>query len=116
MSTIEEIENYNKIDENEVNTISRKILGSFLTQGSLNHTTIVKQEILLDDFMALLGKYLQLDFYDSSQDKIELINFIDKLNIQKELLELKKGQTNLADIEAAGERLGKKAQSAFESK
>ena len=50
------------------------------------------------------------------KNKLELINFLDKLNTQKELLELAKGQTNITDIRKAAKRLGKKSQSAFKTK
>ncbi len=50
------------------------------------------------------------------KEKLELINFIDKMNIQKELLELQKEETNISQIETAGKRLGKKSQSAFINK
>lgn len=52
----------------------------------------------------------------NAKDKLALMHFIDKLIMQKELLELQAGITNLADIQIAAQRLGKKSQSTFETK
>lgn len=44
---------------------------------------------------------------------MNLINFIDKINMQKELLQLKRNEIGISEIQIAGKRLGKKSQSAF---
>ncbi len=117
METIEEIEQNNKIHKHEFDTISNMMFESFLiTSYQQNISTVIKQNELLDHFRLFLKKYLQLQFFNSTQDKLAVMDFIDKLNLQKELLELKTDNTNLADIQIAAQRLGKKSQSAFETK
>jgi hypothetical protein len=59
---------------------------------------------------------LELQLGDSRETKLEFINFLDKLNMQKELLELEKGETKISDIKAAAKRLERKSQSAFQTK
>lgn len=49
-------------------------------------------------------------------NKAKLIKFLARLDLQKDLLEVEKGRIKMTDIKAAGKRLGKKAQSAFETK
>ena len=50
-----------------------------------------KIEELIDFYSSLLIKYLELKITTSKKDETSgLINFIDKLNVQKELLEIKK--------------------------
>lgn len=115
MTTVSQIEN--KIDRHEFDNISRMLLESFLVDANNESASAInKKEELLEHFSLFLKKYLQLHFLTSSQDKLRLINFIDKLNGQRELLELRKGKTKLADIKLAGQRLGKKSQSAFKTK
>ena len=53
---------------------------------------------------------------NSKQDKLELINLMDKLNMQKELLELLKENVSHEKLQLAADRLGKKAQSSFKNK
>ena len=59
---------------------------------------------------------MDLHVESSKQSRLTLIDFIDKLNMQKELLALDKGESTIAEIKLAGRRLGKKSQSAFEKK
>ena len=53
---------------------------------------------------------------NDKKKKLEFINFIDKLNLQKELLDLQKGITNIDDIKKSAQRFGRKSQSAFSTK
>jgi hypothetical protein len=70
---------------------------------------------LISSFVKLMDKYLELKVIDK-KNRIEIINFIDKLNLQKELLDLQKGVSNMKDIKVAAHRLGRKSQSAFLTK
>lgn len=115
MTAIGQIEN--KIEPHEFDNISKMLLESFLINADgKSDAFISKKEELLEHFSSFLEKYLQLHFLRSSQDKLQLINFIDKVNLQRELLELSKAKTKAADIKLAGQRLGKKSQSAFKTK
>ncbi len=112
-----EIEDFNKINKREFNNITDLLLESFLlNQHYKNKDIIDKKEELLTFFSAFLQKYLEIEFFKSSAEKLQLINFIDKLQLQRELLELEKGQNKLSDIKLAAKKLGRKSQSAFESK
>lgn len=117
MTTIKELEKNNAIEKNEFDNITKMLLESFLIKSDDKSISfVIMKEALLEHFTMFLEKYLQLHFLTSSQDKLQLINFIDKLNMQRELLELEKGKINLSDIDLAGQRLGKKSQSAFKTK
>jgi AAA+ ATPase superfamily predicted ATPase len=52
----------------------------------------------------------------SDEERLKIMDIIDELKIQKELLEIEAGTIKLADIKKAARRLGKKSQSAFETK
>lgn len=118
MNAIEKIKKQNSIDETEFDGMSKLMFQSFQINKSdyKSENYIAKKGELISSFTQFLEKYLELHFLSSKVEKLVLINFIDKMNMQKELLELQKGNTKMSDIKIAGNRLGKKSQSAFETK
>jgi hypothetical protein len=116
MTAVKQIEDLNKIKEDEFEDISKLIFESFLIKKEYKSSSLVeKKEELISLFSGFLEKYIELHFANA-QDKLQVIRFIDKLNMQRELLELKKGETRISDIKLAAQRLGKKSQSAFATK
>lgn len=117
MIAIQEIQDKNKIEKHDIDNLSNIVFDSILVKGSYKNTTqLKKKEKLIEAFSVFVEQLMELRLTSSKQNKLELINFIDKLNMQKELLELEKGETNISDIQTAANRLGKKAQSAFAGK
>ena len=90
---------------------------SFLIKRNYkSHNFLDIKEELISHFTKFLEKYLELQLLNSKKDKLGLINFIDKMNLQKELVGLKKNETTIEEIEKAGRSLGRKSQSAFDKK
>ena len=117
MTAIQEIRNLNQINQEEIDNISKILLDSFVIKGVYkSNSLLAKKELLLNAFSDLIEKYIELDFAKSKETKLQLINFMDKLNMQKEFLELSKGETKISDIKLAAQRLGRKSQSAFKSR
>ena len=117
MTAVKQLEHLNAIDEGEFEHISRIVFDTLrIKRNAISHAQVEKKGLLITIYSSFLEKYLELQLTNSRQDRLEMINFIDKLNMQKELLELKKGETKIADIRVAAQRLGKKAQSAFSTK
>ena len=75
-----------------------------------------KKEELMMHLTQFLEKYLELQLLKGKDDKLEIINFIDKMNLYRELLEVQKNSVLHSQLEKAGRSLGKKSQSAFKSK
>jgi len=114
MTAIQEIKDSNKLERHDFDNLSNIVFDSISVKGSYKTTSqLEKKEKLIDAFASFIEQLVELRLTPSKQNKLELINFIDKLNIQKELLELEKGEIAIADIQTAANRLGKKAQSAF---
>ena len=114
MTAIEKLERQNNIQEQEFDSIMSNVFQSFLIKKDYKSGTYLgKKEELLSYFTQFLEKYLELQFTNSKKDKLELINFIDKINMQRELLELQRNEIDISQIRIAGRRLGKKSQSAF---
>lgn len=117
MTILEKYENENTLEEQDFDKVSKLMFQSFLIKRNYRSPSFLdKKEELISHFTLFLEKYLELQFLNSKKDKLSLIDFIDKMNMQKELVELKKKETTLEEIEKAGKSLGRKSQSAFEKK
>ena len=116
-TVLDKLEQQNTIDEQDFDKMSKLVFHSFLINRSYkSHSFLDKKDELLNYFTQFLEKYLELQFLSSKKDKLELINFIDKMNMQRELLELQRNETDMTQIKTAGQQLGRKSQSAFKSK
>jgi hypothetical protein len=116
MGTTLEIKKKNIINEQEFRHMTDLMFNSFLvTKYGANKSFLGKQALLIELFTNLINKYLELQILTDKKGKLEFINFIDKLNLQKELIELEKGITDIKDIKQSAQRLGRKAQSAFKT-
>jgi transcription initiation factor TFIIIB Brf1 subunit/transcription initiation factor TFIIB len=117
MTTIKEIKKQNKISASEFDSISKIVLDSFLLDVETKDISqFQKKKELLDIYKSFISKYLELKFVHSKEEKLTIIRFLDKLNLQKELLDLSEGLINLSDIKSAAKSLGRKSQSAFKIK
>ncbi len=117
MTAIQEIKDKNRIEKHDIDTLSNIVFDSILVKGDYKTTAqLDKKEKLIDAFAAFVEQLVELRLTSSKENKLELINFIDKLNMQRELLELEKGEISISDIQTAANRLGRKAQSAFGGK
>lgn len=123
--TVKEIDSLNKIGVEEFDRISRILFDSFKISStdfpnvelkSKQISDLSKKEELIISYSSFLNKLLELKFVESKKSKLELIDFLDKLNLQRELLEIAQGQLTFSDVNKNAKRLGKKSQSAFKSK
>ena len=104
---IKELQEQNRIEEHEWNSII-----SILLKPLLNINIMHSQDLLLQ-LSSFIDKYLELHLEHNKEEKLRLIQFIDKLNLQIELSSLAKKEIEMGNIEIAGKRLGKKSQSSF---
>jgi hypothetical protein len=117
MTSVAEIKTKSEINEKEFSQMTKFLYESFLIRKSRNSkSSLEKQGQILALFTEVLNKYLELQFLSDKKRKIEFINFIDKLNLQKEMIDLQKGVTNIDNIKIAANRLGRKSQSAFKTR
>jgi len=117
MTAIQETQNRNRIEKHDIDSLSNILFASISVKGHYKNTIqLEKKEKLIDAFSTFVEQLMELHLTASKENKLKLINFIDKLNMQKELLELEKGETTISGIQTAANRLGRKTQSAFEGK
>jgi hypothetical protein len=111
MTSVAEIKTKSEINEKEFSQMTKLLNESFFVKkSSKNKSIIERQGQMLTLFTEVLNKYLELKFLRNKKTKIEFLNFIDKLNLQKEMINLQKGVTNLEDIKTAANRFGRKSQ------
>ena len=107
-----------KIFQKDITEVYRIIISSFyedLRKRKTNPKAVVSER-LIDKYKLFLVALLENDLLRDKKDKLEIIKFIDKLNSQKEALEIKSGKKSFEELSAASKRLGRKSQSAFSSK
>lgn len=112
MTLAEEIDKINRISETDVKDLATILLHSFRFSKNDATDSLKHQDSILSDFIIFLEKYLDENVLDQ-QDKLVVVKILDKINIQKELIELKRQGLSIEDFKIAAERLGKKSQSAF---
>jgi len=97
--------------------INKVLFDSIYINGIyINESEVNYKENMIDRLAEILNKILVQNAELSDDAKLNIINLLDKLNTQKENLEMIKLKSSIADIQQASERLSKKSQSAFELK
>lgn len=115
MSTIKELQNLNQINKEDTNSIFEIVHKAiFINREYKSDSFVNKKSDFIYDFTEFLEGFLEKRFFKDKNDKLHIMNFIDKLNTQKEILELQK--ENISELKKASIRLNKKSQSAFENK
>ncbi len=111
------VENLNIIDEDDLTKISNAIIESVLIKRVYKQDSVISyKEDMLDSLAELLKKILFNDTHISKETKLNVICLLDKVNTQKELLEMIRSKVSPEDLLIASQRLSKKSQSAFELK
>ncbi|MDR3697877.1 hypothetical protein [Mucilaginibacter sp.] len=117
MIIIEKADNINAIKADDMSNINRVLFDSiYINDIYIKDSEVDYKEDMIDRFAEILNKMLLQNVELSDDAKLNIINLLDKLNTQKENLEMIKLKTSIADVQQASERLSKKSQSAFELK
>jgi hypothetical protein len=112
-----EIDHTNQLNQTDFEKINTVLLNSLLldTKQPIDFS-LENKGIILKDYIAILEKCLTLLSHGSSKEKIKIVDLIDKLILQKERIDLKKGNQKVADLKIISKSFGHKAQSAFQKK
>ena len=114
MTAIKTIEKINKINDDEFLQVNNKVFQFFIVDNkNQKSATLEKKDELLAFYADLLKKCLEMNLPESKQDKLTFINFIDKLNMQRKLLEVMLDKKKATQLQMVSKRFGRKAQSAF---
>ena len=114
MEALEKYKQKIQFNENELEDVIHIIFNyTNINSDYKRSSTINKKEKMIDAIIPLFEKCLELDIPMDRNEKISIINTLDKFHFRKEILEIFKKNIDLKDIEKAGIRLGKKSQSSF---
>ncbi|MFN3996914.1 hypothetical protein [Algoriphagus sp.] len=105
----------NKISLTEFEELSLPLFKSiiFMIDKPSHEKDLIKKQQTLNTLKQLIGDVTSIGTLNSKEDKIKMINFLEKIDLQIELIDLKLGKLKPSDLKAAGIRLGRKAQSGF---
>ena len=84
------------------------------TIGELINSSL-QNPLFINNLMSFLESSLVVSNFSSPGSKLQLINFLDKINRYKEKLEIERGNINLDQLKKTAARFGRKAQSAFDT-
>lgn len=114
MTLLDEV---NIIDEDDLTKIGTALIESVLIKRAYKKGSVISYKgDMLDSLGALLTKILMNDTGISRNAKLNVVDLLDKINTQKEILEMIKSKVSPEDLLIASKRLSKKSQSAFEMK
>ncbi len=69
----------------------------------------------LNTFLSFIEQSLSVSNFSSPNNKLQLINFLDKINRYRETQETERGKINITELKETAKRFGIKAQSAFDT-
>jgi len=115
MTVSHEVEEKSSLEQNDLTSLNAIILDQL---GRKPNSTVQarKSEKLLDYFTNLIAFLLDSQFARKKEQTLYLIDLLDKLNTQRDLLEIKRDNMKISDLRAVSKRLGKKSQSGLETK
>jgi len=97
----------NKISKHDINEISTTI------NELINYS--IDQQPFLNIFSTFLENSIHASNFKSQKTRLDIINFLDKVNRYKEFKMIESGELKVEDLEKMAERFGRKAQSGFET-
>lgn len=114
MEVLEKYTEQSKIKQESLRAVISSIIDSTeIIQSNSSSLTYENKVDLLHEIILFLERLLALDKFEKSSQNLEIIDILDKLLFRKEILENLMNNTSAEDLKVAGQRLGKKSQSAF---
>jgi hypothetical protein len=114
MTFIEEIENTRHISHADVDNLATILIRSISGTKNNSPESFEHQNRIISQLILFLEKYLGEEILNL-EDKLVVIKILDKIQLQREVIEMKLKGLSIEDLKVAAERLGKKSQSAFGS-
>lgn len=111
----DQIKEENKISFSEFEEFSQPLFKSIVItlSQSFSEKDLIKKQRALITLKQLIDDVTSIGALSTQDEKLKTINFLEKIDLQIELIDLKLDKLNSSDLKTAGIRLGKKAQSGF---
>lgn len=107
---LENIENNNPVTQNEFEQWAGVLYGSISVSNTDSKPQILQKEQLLDFLIAFLSDYLYSHVWESDEEEFKCIDFLSKLQLQKEILQILNGKTKIADVQSSIRTFSEKTQ------
>jgi len=115
MEILDKIKDDNELNKKSIeDTMEQMFYLMFNIPEKSNKQKLSFKEDIINDYIKIIEKFLVSNFIESDILKVKLIDFVNRLNTQKEILEVITNKRSQSDLEAIAFRLGERAQSAFE--
>jgi len=102
-----------------MNTLEKQINREDISQLSHTLEDLIFQSLgnyqFLNIFTSFIEGSINISNFSTTSSKLELINFLDKMNRYREGLEIERRKLDVDELKKAANRFGNKAQSAFDT-
>lgn len=112
MTLVEEIEHTCHISHADVDNLATILIRSISGMKNNSPESFEHQNWIISEFISFLKKYLDEEILNT-EDKLVVVKILDKIQLKKEVIEMKLKGLSIEELKVAAERLGKKSQSAF---
>ena len=98
---IENIEQNNQISKQEFGQLVDLLYGSIAISKKDNTLEFQEKEQTLDFLLAFLKNYYESHVWESNELEGHFLDFLAKVQLQKEILQIASGQVKLKDVQSA---------------
>ena len=107
-SLIENIEKNNQFSEHELGQLTNWLYGSVALSSKDNLNQYKKKAQTLDFLIAFLKDYYEDNVWESDELEANFLDFLSKVYLQKEILQIASGEIKIKDIQSAIHSFGVK--------
>ena len=105
---IENIEQNNQISELEFGQLAHWLYGSVALSSKDNTHNYKEKEQTLDFLITFLKNYYESHDWESDESEAHFLDFLSKVYLQKEILQISNGQIKAKDVQSAIESFKRK--------
>ena len=105
---LDNIEQSNQISEQEFGQLAHWLHGSVTISNKDNASQYQKKEQTLDTLIILLKDYYKNHDWESDELEASFLDFLSKIYLQKEILQIANGEIKIKDIQSAIHSFGVK--------
>ena len=107
---LENIEKDNQITPIEFEQLSDLLYSSIALSNKDDKQKFKQKAQTLDFLIAFLNDYLETHDWESSENDLKVIDFLSKLQLQKEVLRIVIGEVKISDVQSAIKTFAEKTQ------
>lgn len=99
--TLENIKQSNPISQQDFGQFASWLYGSVVISPKDDSSMYQKKEQRLDFLIAFIKDYYDRTEWESDEEEAECLDFLAKVQLQREILQIMSGKIKLSDVESA---------------